>query len=108
MEELEKNIRVNKLFDTYGELLTSHQKEVLVLYYQMDLSLSEISEQLEISRNGVYDAIKKSVSILEKYETKLSLLEKEEKLTLYFEKLKKRVSKDDLALVEEIESKVKE
>lgn len=108
MEELKKNIRVNKLFDIYGELLTSHQKEVLVLYYQMDLSLSEISEQLEISRNGAYDAIKKSVSILEKYEIKLNLLMKEEKLTLYFEKLKERVSKDELKLIEEIESRVKE
>ena len=47
MEELEKSIRVNKLIDFYGDLLTSHQKEILSLYYQMDLSLSEISEQLE-------------------------------------------------------------
>ena len=55
MEELEKSIRVNKLIDFYGDLLTSHQKEILSLYYQMDLSLSEISEQLDIFRNGVYD-----------------------------------------------------
>ena len=62
MEELEKSIRVNKLIDFYGDLLTSHQKEILSLYYQMDLSLSEISEQLDISRNGVYDALKKGVN----------------------------------------------
>ena len=57
MEELEKNIRVNRLIDLYGSLLTKHQYEILSLYYYMDLSLSEISEQLEISRNGVYDAL---------------------------------------------------
>ena len=63
MEELEKSIKVNKLIDFYGDLLTSHQREILSLYYQMDLSLSEISEQLEISRNGVYDALKKGVNL---------------------------------------------
>ena len=72
MEELQKSIRVNKLLDIYGALLTKHQEEVLELYYQMDLSLSEISEQLGISRNGVYDAIKKATALLEKYEEKLN------------------------------------
>ena len=78
MEELEKSIRINNLLDQYGKLLTTHQLEVLSLYYQMDLSLSEISEQLNISRNGAYDAIKKGITLLEKYESKLHLVQKKE------------------------------
>lgn len=107
MEELEKSIRVNKLIDFYGDLLTSHQKEILSLYYQMDLSLSEISEQLDISRNGVYDALKKGVNILEKYEEKLHLISKDEELEDYFFKLKKDASKEEKELIDKIESKVR-
>lgn len=107
MEELEKSIRVNKLIDFYGDLLTSHQKEILSLYYQMDLSLSEISEQLDISRNGVYDALKKGVNILEKYEEKLHLISKDEELEDYFFKLKKNASKEEKELIDKIESKVR-
>ena len=107
MEELEKSIRVNKLIDFYGDLLTSHQKEILSLYYQMDLSLSEISEQLDISRNGVYDALKKGVNILEKYEEKLHLISKDEELEDYFFKLKKNASKEEKELIGKIESKVR-
>ena len=107
MEELEKSIRVNKLIDFYGDLLTPHQKEILSLYYQMDLSLSEISEQLDISRNGVYDALKKGVNILEKYEEKLHLISKDEELEDYFFKLKKNASKEEKELIDKIESKVR-
>ena len=107
MEELDKSIRVNKLIDFYGDLLTSHQKEILSLYYQMDLSLSEISEQLDISRNGVYDALKKGVNILEKYEEKLHLISKDEELEDYFFKLKKNASKEEKELIDKIESKVR-
>ena len=107
MEELEKSIRVNKLIDFYGELLTSHQEEILSLYYQLDLSLSEISEQLEISRNGVYDALKKGVKLLEKYEDKLHLVEKNDQITAFFDELKKTCNEKDLPLIKIIESKVK-
>lgn len=83
MEELEKSIRANRLFDFYGNLLTEHQQNIFRLYFEMDLSLSEIAEELEISRNGAYDAIKKSLSIMEDYETKLSLIKKEENIENY-------------------------
>ena len=56
----------------------------------MDLSLSEISEQLEISRNGVYDALKKGVNLLQKYEEKLHLVSKDEELEEFLLKLKVR------------------
>lgn len=107
MEELEKSMHVNLLIDYYGNLLTSHQLEILSLYYQMDLSLSEISQQLQISRNGVYDALKKGTKILEKYEDKLKLIKKDHELEVFFDDLKLNRSKKDLELIELIESKVR-
>lgn len=76
--ELEKTKRVNELIDLYGNLLTSNQLNILELYYMEDLSLKEISEELNVSRNAVHDSLKRSVAILEDYEDKLKLLEKNE------------------------------
>ena len=106
MEELEKSMRVNRLIDFYGELLTDHQKEILSLYYYMDLSLGEISEQLNISRNGVYDALKKGVKLLEKYEEKLHLVNKNEELEDFFEEIKTNKTQEELDLINLIEGKV--
>ncbi len=72
----EKKIRVGNLFVFYGQLLTYKQQEILNYYYMQDLSLGEIAENLKISRQAVYDAVKKSEKILEDYETKLDLLKK--------------------------------
>lgn len=75
--EIEKTKRVNDLIDMYGNLLTSNQLNILELYYMEDLSLKEISEELNISRNAVHDSLKRSLIILEDYEEKLNLLEKD-------------------------------
>ena len=75
--ELEKTKRVNDLIDIYGVLLTNNQLNILELYYMEDLSLKEIAEELNISRNAVFDSLKRSVNILEDYESKLNLLAKE-------------------------------
>ena len=75
--ELEKTKRVNDLIDLYGNLLTSNQLNILELYYMEDLSLKEIAEELNISRNAVFDSLKRSLNALEEYESKLNLLDKE-------------------------------
>lgn len=62
------------LFDFYGELLTDRQKELYQLYHLDDYSLGEISEQLSISRQGVYDAIKRCDKQLSHFEDKLQLV----------------------------------
>jgi hypothetical protein len=105
MEELEKNIRVNQLFDIYGELLTPSQKQMIVLYYQDDLSLGEIAQNLNISRNGVYDSLKKGVAYLEKYEKKLHFLEKKVYLNNELLSLK---NENNAHLIDEIIRKVNE
>lgn len=80
---LEKTQRVNLLIDCYGELLTQKQLLYLEYYYQDDYSLSEIAEILNVSRNAVYDNLKKAVHSLEKYEEKLQLMKKhQERLDL--------------------------
>ena len=64
------------LYDFYGELLTSHQKEIYEQFVLEDLSLSEIAEDAGISRQGVHDMIRRCNRTLEEYEEKLHLVEK--------------------------------
>ena len=73
---LEKKQRVNLLMDCYMDLLTDKQQDYLTLDYAEDLSLSEIAEDLNVSRNAVYDNLKRAVHLLEEYEEKLHLLHK--------------------------------
>lgn len=73
---MEKNVRVSMLCQIYGKLLTEKQFEILNDYYNNDLSLSEIAENNEITRQAVRDIIKKGESKLFELEEKLSIMEK--------------------------------
>ncbi|WP_213423297.1 putative DNA-binding protein [Bhargavaea massiliensis] len=73
---LEKTTRMNFLFDFYQALLTEKQRSYMDLYYLNDLSLGEIAEQYEISRQAVYDNIRRTEAMLEEYEQKLQLFSK--------------------------------
>ncbi|NMA83146.1 MAG: YlxM family DNA-binding protein [Epulopiscium sp.] len=73
---MEKLLEITLLYDFYGELLTPNQKNIYELYYQNDLSLGEISKNLGISRQGVYDTLKRSEKLLYEYEQRLRLLER--------------------------------
>ena len=57
-------------------MLTDKQKEIVSLYYEENYSLGEISENLNVSRQGVYDTLKRSEKILREYESKLHLVSK--------------------------------
>lgn len=70
---LEKTTRINYLFDFYQQLLTEKQKNYMDLYYLEDYSLGEISETYDVSRQAVYDNIKRTEVMLEDYEEKLGL-----------------------------------
>ncbi len=63
-----------RLFDYYGDLLTSHQKEILQEYYYEDLSMNEIAENYSISKSAVQDLIKRCLNQLNEYENKLNLI----------------------------------
>lgn len=72
----EKDLKIAYLLDFYGEVLTERKKEVLDMYYNEDLSLAEIAEQIGISRQGVRELIKKAEEELSFLEEKLALAEK--------------------------------
>ena len=68
--------RQSLLYDFYGALLTDRQNEVMKLYHEENLSLAEIAGELDISRQGVHDALKKAEKSLTAYEEKLGLVER--------------------------------
>lgn len=72
----DKIVQIALLFDFYGQLLTDKQIEIVDMYYNNDLSLGEISEQQGISRQGVYDTLKRAEKTLYEYEEKLGLVER--------------------------------
>lgn len=113
---MEKIVRQSLLYDFYGELLTEHQKSIYEDVVMNDLSYSEIARLNGISRQGVYDMIKRSDKILEDYEKKLKLVEKfvntKEKVSLIkdsIELLKKQNEDTNLnGLIETIDTKAAE
>lgn len=66
--KLQRNVRVGTLCAFYGGLLTQRQREALQLHYDEDLSLGEIAEQFEVSRQNIHDLINRSVQKLQRYE----------------------------------------
>lgn len=73
---MEENIEIGMLYEFYSSLLTDKQQYVIDSYYNNDLSLSEIAEELNISRQGVLKQIKDAKKILYNYEEKLQLFDK--------------------------------
>ena len=71
--EIQKREELIELYDLYYELLTDKQKDYFEEYYFMDLSITEIALNHEISRNGVHDQLKRVCNILYEYESKLML-----------------------------------
>ncbi|EOT51340.1 MULTISPECIES: putative DNA-binding protein [Enterococcus] len=71
--EIEKTNRMNALFEFYSTLLTQKQMNYMELYYADDFSLGEIAEEYGVSRQAVYDNIKRTEKILEDYERKLHM-----------------------------------
>lgn len=85
---MDKNVEISLLLSFYSNMLTSKQTEVINLYYNQDLSLSEISENIGITRQGVRDSIKRAETALYDIEERLGLMEK-------FLKIKSRLSDID-------------
>lgn len=73
---MEKFVEQTLLYDFYGELLTAHQRRIYEDVILNDYSLSEVADELGISRQGVHDNIKRCNKALEEYEDKLHLVEK--------------------------------
>ncbi|MDR3242707.1 MAG: YlxM family DNA-binding protein [Clostridiales Family XIII bacterium] len=76
MARLEDMMRMSMLYDFYGTLLNGKQRDIFRLYHGDNLSLSEISAELGITRQGVHDTLKKAEAALGGFEEKLGLIEK--------------------------------
>jgi hypothetical protein len=87
-DRLEKTNRINQLFDFYEHLLTDKQQMFLKYYFHDDFSLGEIAAEFNISRQAIYEHIKRAEHVLEMYEEKLSLLEKYERRNHELDKLR--------------------
>ncbi|MCL5289555.1 MAG: YlxM family DNA-binding protein [Bacillota bacterium] len=68
--------KINLLYDFYGSLLTERQRNFIELYYGDDLSLGEIAEQFNVTRQAVHDTLKRAEQTLGTYEEKLALVDK--------------------------------
>ena len=97
---LEKTTRMNFLFDFYQALLTDKQRSYMELYYLDDNSLGEIAESYNISRQAVYDNIRRTEAMLEEYEDKLRLFEKFQQRQQVLKQMTDAI-KNDSATVEE-------
>ena len=86
MADMDERVALNYLLDFYGPLLTEHRQEVLRLYCEEDLSQQEIADQLNITRQGVFDALARAKKQLAEYEEKLGLVRRHLSLTQAAEK----------------------
>ncbi|MDU4447438.1 MULTISPECIES: YlxM family DNA-binding protein [Anaerococcus] len=87
---MEKLVQVARLFDTYGSLLNEKQKDVINCYYNEDLSLNEIAQNNNKSKQAISDMIQRSVDKLFEFENELSLIKKKNQL------------REDLSLLREL------
>ncbi|WP_403426261.1 putative DNA-binding protein, partial [Staphylococcus aureus] len=82
----------NYLFDFYQSLLTNKQRNYLELFYLEDYSLSEIADTFNVSRQAVYDNIRRTGDLVEDYEKKLELYQKFEQRREIYDEMKQHLS----------------
>ena len=99
---------INSLIPFYESLLTERQKEIIKYYYYEDLSLTEISENLSISRNAVYDTVKKTEQLLLKYENRLHLKRDYDYRNSSYQKLYGHTDEEGKSILNELISKEEE
>jgi uncharacterized protein len=109
-EVLNDLVRINLLFDYYGELLTEKQKQFFTLHYFQDQTLPEIASQFmnpennkPLSRQAVFDSIKHAIDSLEEYDQKLGWIKEDEsnqdtlkKISNQIHKLAERIKNEDI------------
>ena len=87
-------VKYTELFDCYGKLLTEKQQEYFIDYYFNNLTLSELSENYQISRNAIHKQLKIVIQKLEEYEEKLGFLSKQKLIKEKLEEINdERISK---------------
>lgn len=96
--------KMNEYLDFYETMLTPKQQEIMGYYFREDYSLSEIAENMDITRSAVQDNIKRASQSLENYEKKLNLVAKYHRRFAYYEQLELNGDKK----IKELAKKLKE
>lgn len=89
-------LEVSILLDYYQNLLSDKQKEYLLEHFENDLSLSEIGKKYNVSRQAVYDNIRRGITILREYEEKIGCYRRDKLLLKELEKLRSDLSVENL------------
>ena len=105
---MEKNVKISILLDIYGKMLTEKQYSLLDDYYNNDLSLSEIAENENITRQAVRDNLKNGENNLFEYEEKLGFMKKSIEQEEKVEKILSEISKIEENISDEKTTKVLE
>ncbi|RMC48987.1 YlxM family DNA-binding protein [Lactobacillus sp. ESL0228] len=112
MDELEKNEIIGDLYAYYGKLLTKNQQNYFEDYYYNDLSLSEIADNHQVSRQAVYDNLRRCRKLLQNYEDKLQMQKDyhdiEQGLLTLIELVKKAKQDQALTVINELIQKMRE
>jgi len=103
---MEKNIEISMLFELYGNMLTDKQKQIIDDYYNHDLSLSEIGENVGITRQAVRDNLKNAEKNLYDLENKLGFLKKQKELNQKLEDILKELNKSENIDKEKIKKQI--
>jgi len=93
---MEEKVKISILLEIYGKLLTEKQYEFMDYYYNQDLSLSEIADNNDITRQAVRTILVKSKKKLEEYELSLGFMQKEKNIKQYAEQIKEKDLKDKI------------
>lgn len=105
--DLERTMRMNYLYDFYQSLLTEKQQRYIELYYLEDFQFSEIAEEMNVTRQAVYDNLKRSRDMLEQYEATLGMYKNfNKRLELYDElkvQLGDNITKEAAKIIETLE-----
>ncbi len=84
---MEDRVNISILNAYYGNMFNQHQKEIMRLYYDCDMSLAEVSDELGITRQGVRESLLRSANKLNEWEDKLKVVAKSNELTASLEQI---------------------
>ncbi|WP_319202868.1 YlxM family DNA-binding protein [uncultured Ilyobacter sp.] len=94
--ELSDFLEVSLLMDYYKNLLSDKQKEYMIEHFERDLSLSEIAKEHDVSRQAVYDNIRRGIKILKEYEEKIGFYKREQEIKRNLLKLREELTPEKL------------
>lgn len=102
---MENRVNISILNAYYGNMFNLHQKEIMRLYYDCDMSLAEVSDELNITRQGVRESLLRSASKLKEWEDKLKVVAKSNEVTASIEAI---IAELPEISMEEVKTKLEE